>query len=178
MAISPQLKHYYKIKNSGLCVVCKTASPRLNSFRCDKCAIKTNKLTKRCKDERPEGVCRQCLVRPAVENLSSCQECRSRQAQKSAEQHKKLRLDIINLYGNQCVCCKNNNIKYLQLDHKNNDGNVERASLPPSTRGGKFFKYVLEQYKKSGEKREDLQILCANCHNAKRYGGCTTEDHL
>ena len=60
----------------------------------------------------------------------------------------------------------------LQLDHKNNDGNVERKSLPPDIRGGKFFQLVLRQ-----EKREDLQLLCANCHNAKRYGGCTEEDH-
>jgi hypothetical protein len=104
--------------------------------------------------------------------LTSCSRCREYTNKKANKQSREVRLKVITLYGGRCVCCGIDNLKYLQLDHKNNDGHIERKALPPSIRGGRFFKLVLSQ-----EKRDDLQVLCANCHNAKRYGGCTEEDH-
>lgn len=176
--MSPQLKMYWKRKESNLCVTCGKVPPVENKAKCYNCNILCNKVSKKQKAKRVSGICRQCLIRPIVDNLSSCHQCRERGRKKSAEQYKKIRIDVLNLYGGKCVCCDNDNLKYLQLDHKNNDGNIERANLPATLRGGRFFKYVLQQYKTSNKKRDDLQILCANCHNAKRYGGCTKEDHL
>jgi len=170
--MSPQLKIYHKRKENNICVGCGKCPPEEPGIRCKECKIKRNKISKKQKEKRPEGICRQCLVRPVVIGLVSCAKCRQYGAEKSLKRHRKIRETILTLYGNCCCCCGISNLKYLQLDHKNNDGNLERASLPPTLRGGRFYQHILKQ-----GKRDDLQLLCANCHNAKRYGGCTLEDH-
>ena len=63
------------------------------------------------------------------------------------------------------------------MDHVNGDGNRER-SRSPAVRGSRIFFAMLKDANVNGI-RDDLQVLCANCHQAKdRYGGCSVEDHL
>ena len=166
------LKLYHDRRLSGICVACGINPPIEGILRCSNCRTKRNITSQKQKKNRPAGYCRQCCKHPAIEGLSSCKYCHYKRKIQSKAHHAEIRLQVIKRYGGACACCGTTITKYLQLDHKNNDGNVERKSLPPDIRGGKFFQLVLRQ-----EKREDLQLLCANCHNAKRYGGCTEEDH-
>lgn len=170
--MSKQLDTYYRRIELGICVACGLQEPIPGKRRCEPCRVKRARTSQKQKDNRSPGTCRQCLTRPVMPTKQSCEKCAKRGANKSREHYRKVRETVLELYGSCCVCCGEHNIKYLQLDHINNDGNVERRSLPPSIRGGRFYKLVLSQ-----EKRNDLQLLCANCHNAKRYGGCTEEDH-
>lgn len=66
----------------------------------------------------------------------------------------------------KCVCCGESEIKFLSLDHKNNDGNIYRRS------GGKGGSQMYAKIKKQGYP-EHFQVLCYNCNCAKGfYGEC------
>lgn len=171
--VSKQLRLYHERIQRGVCVACGKATPVNGTRRCGKCREIRRLISQRQKRNRPTGACNQCCIRPALPNRASCSACTERARAKSLETYRKYRVDVLELYGGSCRCCGNRNMKYLQLDHVNNDGGKERKILPVACRGGRFFQYVL----KLGYKRKDLQVLCANCHNAKRYGGCTREDH-
>ena len=175
---SAQLRLYHRRKKQGICVTCGKLPPRKGIVRCDQCASERCEISKRQKARRPKGYCRSCLVRKAIRGRSTCKICRERERIRGKQQYRQVRQDVIELYGGKCACiadgiaCDDDNHKHLQLDHKNNDGGKERKSLPLTLRGGRFYQLVLKQ-----GKRDDLQLLCANCHSAKRYGGCCGEDH-
>lgn len=76
-----------------------------------------------------------------------------------------LREKVINHYGNKCVCCGENNPKFLSIDHINNDGNKHRRSI--KTFSG--FHFALWVVKNSFPKF--LQLLCYNCNMAKAHWG-------
>lgn len=173
MGTSPQLRKYQRRIEDGLCVACGKTQPVTGNRRCQPCREKRAKVSQSQKNRCPEGICRQCCIRPCLDELASCGMCRERGRKKMQETYRDIRREVLQIYGGRCVCCGNSNPKYLQLDHVNNDGGMERKQLPPHVRGGQFYKYVL----KLGYIRSDLQLLCANCHNARRYGGCTSEDH-
>ena len=99
---------------------------------------------------------------------------RSRQSNKEwTERHpgwwairrRQLRLEVLALYGGKCACCGESDARVLTFVHVNGGGGEERR-LPGTKSSG--FLYALKR-----EHREDIQILCANCHQAKTYyGGC------
>lgn len=117
------------------------------------------------------------MKRKAREGRSNCLRCATAGRLKANRQTAETRIKVLRLYGGECACCGQPNMKYLELDHSNNDGAKERKSLPASVRGTKFFSLLLKQFQKTGKRRKDLQVLCANCHKAKRYGGCVDTDH-
>lgn len=170
--MSKQLEVYYKRKKENLCVACGKNTPEEGILRCSTCREKRRLISANQKINRPEGNCRQCLTRKAEEGVTSCKHCRQQATEKSNRYAKECRIQVLTLYGGKCACCGLSNLKYLELDHKNNDGGKERSNLK-GHRGGRYFALVLKQ-----EKREDLQVLCANCHVAKKYGGCKSEDHV
>jgi hypothetical protein len=65
--------------------------------------------------------------------------------------------------------------KYLQLDHINNDGAAHRKILSKKTGRGGTSLYTWA-YRNGFP--DILQLLCANCHQAKTTsGGCQPGDH-
>lgn len=79
-----------------------------------------------------------------------------------------LRKEIINIYGGRCVCCGEDNICFLTIDHVHNNGAKERKEQ--GNRGGHAFYLWL---KKKGFPKEDYCIMCWNCNCAKGiYGEC------
>lgn len=78
------------------------------------------------------------------------------------------RLAIINHYsGNdpKCACCGERELKFLAIDHKNNDGAAHRRAVGPSSA---VYKWIVENGFPDG-----FQILCHNCNMAKGiYGEC------
>lgn len=77
------------------------------------------------------------------------------------------KLKLIERYGGRCVCCGEDNIYFLQLDHINNNGAEERRSIDRGSSGGhKFYEYLRKNNYPDG-----YQILCANCNQAKAYFG-------
>ena len=78
---------------------------------------------------------------------------------------KKLRLDVLQAYGNKCACCGENGYEFLAIDHINGGGAKQRKEL-----GGQnpFYLWLRRNNYPSG-----FRILCHNCNQALgAYGYC------
>lgn len=78
----------------------------------------------------------------------------------------KRREKLIKGYGGRCANCHETEPNFLELDHVNNDGAAHRREL-----GGK---QGVDRWAIKNGFPDRLQLLCANCHEAKtRTGDCT-----
>lgn len=65
-------------------------------------------------------------------------------------------------YGAVCVCCGENTLEFLSIDHVDNDGNKERHP-----NGGRVSgKHLYPKIVKSGFP-DSYQVLCMNCNFGK-----------
>lgn len=81
---------------------------------------------------------------------------------RNKERWRDLKLKALRAYGGKCVCCGEEGIEFLTIDHINNDGNELRkveAKVAFGTYGW------LERY---NYPEGVHQILCWNCNMAKR----------
>lgn len=77
------------------------------------------------------------------------------------------KVKIIKAYGGCCICCRETDIRFLTIDHKNNDGSRHRKEINRSS-GDNFYKWMVKN-----NYPEYLQVLCYNCNMAKYiYGQC------
>ena len=76
------------------------------------------------------------------------------------------RLIVLNFYSKgalECACCREKGIKFLSIDHINNDGAKHRREI-----GGNLCLWILKNSFPPG-----FQILCYNCNFSKGiYGKC------
>ena len=80
------------------------------------------------------------------------------------ERHRVKRLLVLEKYGGKCKCCGETELKFLEIDHVNNDGAAHR------NRGSWW---IVDYLKKRGYPKKGFQLLCSNCNMAKgRYGEC------
>ena len=80
------------------------------------------------------------------------------------EYRKRVRGELIIAYGGKCICCGEKEIKFLALDHINNDGNKQRKKIGS---GIQMYLYMKRNMP------NDIQVLCHNCNQAKKnYGRC------
>ena len=78
----------------------------------------------------------------------------------------KCRVETIKAYGGKCKCCGETEIKFLSIDHVNNNGKEDRKLHGGGT---KFYFYL----RRMGYPKKGYQILCYNCNFAKgHYGKC------
>src|SRR3990167_3000853 len=76
----------------------------------------------------------------------------------------KLRQECLQRYGNKCICCGENHLEFLALDHKNNDGKEHRKQIKGR---------LIYEWAKNNNYPAIQQILCHNCNLAKGfYGRC------
>lgn len=74
------------------------------------------------------------------------------------------RVEVITRYGGKCTCCGETEIKFLEIDHINNDGALHRKFIGSS----RIVAWLKKENYPSG-----FQILCSNCNMAKsRHGIC------
>lgn len=79
------------------------------------------------------------------------------------EYSKRLREEILNQYGNKCVCCGEDKKQFLAIDHINGGGNEHRRNIKTN-----IYKWLKINNFPSG-----FQILCHNCNMARGfYGYC------
>lgn len=74
----------------------------------------------------------------------------------------KVRLDVLNAYGNCCAICGNTRLAFLTLDHINNDGAKHRKALGSSK---VYYDIRKRNYPK------EYRLLCYNC-NCSLYYAC------
>lgn len=78
----------------------------------------------------------------------------------SAEYRASLRGEMIAAYGGCCNCCGERLRAFLQLDHVENDGHLDRKANKTSAK-------LFAKLKKAGWPRDRYQLLCANCNFGK-----------
>ena len=103
-----------------------------------------------------------------------CKECHIEIGKKyypaTNDRKKKRKYLVLSHYSGgqpKCACCEEKNIEFLQLDHKNNDGN-EHRKLMNGIRGSKIYYWcIINGFP------EIFRVLCANCNFSKgAFGYC------
>ena len=130
------------------------------------------------------GLCVYCGLIPPTEDRKGCSECLRKQSEINSryskrhpdrirEKRRECRWKVIEKYGGRCCCCGEDTKEFLTIDHKNNDGCVERMELY-GTQSGSGYRWFLKLIRDSV--RDDLQVLCYNCNNARHvFGVCPHE---
>ena len=81
------------------------------------------------------------------------------------DKYPKARTAALMYYGNgklACVCCGESRLKFLTIDHINNDGNIHRKK-----NGTSLIAYWLKIHKYP----EGFQTLCFNCNSGRALNG-------
>lgn len=142
----------------GLCQKCCRRAPAKGCQQCRPC-LDAQKLADAKKTAI--GACRKC-GKLTTNGLIHCETCLAR----NRARNRKLRDEVFAAYGGyRCCCCGETNPVFLQLDHINDDGAVHRKELRKN--GGSMYQWL----KRTGCKHP-MQVLCANCNMAKRFGVC------
>lgn len=92
-------------------------------------------------------------------------------AQKTRVWREELRTIVYKHYGDKCICCGEDNVLFLTIDHINNDGYLIRPrSSPGASRkvkiSGQWYKHII-----TIGFPDDLQLLCYNCNCGKQRNG-------
>lgn len=142
------------------CYLCKATKNKdgtpIKSWRCKECHTR-NEKRKYHKDPKK--------YREAKMNWKKKNPLRQKEIDRRAR--RKLKLDALNAYSNnnpKCVCCGEQELEFLCLDHTNNDGNKHRKI---TGRGNTFYFWL----RKNKYPKLNIQILCFNCNNSKKITG-------
>ncbi len=150
------------------CPKCKKEKP-LSSFYVKKNA--------RWKSEEYQPYCKDCVRdRTHIYYLKNREELKERERnrkKKLGEEllasrrlgRKKLRQEVLNQYGGECACCKENRFEFLAIDHIDGGGQSHLKSIGGAS--NLIYWLRLNKYPK------EFQVLCHNCNMAKgMYGFC------
>jgi len=126
---------------NNLCVICGANSANSKKY-CQKCSIKRSKWYKQSPTRKKDKIKR--MERQKI---------------------------VVHHYGNQCSCCGEEQILFLQLDHIDGDGNKHRKRI--NKYGSTFFKWIIDN-----NFPNNFKLLCANCNTGRyRNGGiCPHQD--
>jgi hypothetical protein len=79
---------------------------------------------------------------------------------------------VVDAYGGRCACCGETELRFLSIDHINNDGADHRREL--KSKGGFSFYLWLQR---QGFPKDNFQCLCMNCNFGKlRTGICPHQE--
>lgn len=149
-------RHRVKATQEGRCKDC--GQPRDGSTqRCGRCRDKgRTKMVATRQHRAAIDLCPRCGIRPPRLGKKSCQECAEASAQYARKSQIDLRQQMVAAYGGRCVCCREDDWRFLTIDHVEGDGGQDRKK-------GGFYRSL----KRRGWPQEGLQLLCANCNSAK-----------
>lgn len=78
---------------------------------------------------------------------------------------RKFKVQTFDHYGKVCLCCGENNLKLLTIDHINDNGK-EHGNGVNRYKGEDLYRYLIANNFPSG-----LQVLCFNCNIGRRNNG-------
>jgi hypothetical protein len=164
------------IPKEGLCRTCKEVNSINSDGQCPRCH--RNKWYAKYRDKHRAKLNRYHRVRRrklgsiylkylsdrrkkkiSSMNKKELSEFRNKESKHTKIFNKKLVEQVIEHYGNKCVCCGETELLFLTIDHKNNDGAKKRKTQGQSYT---FYRWI----QKNGYP-SDLQLLCRNCNWGK-----------
>ncbi len=119
---------------------------------------------KKQRDDRVKnGLCPRC-GKPTNNEKRNCDDCADKINCEVAKRYRKTRENVILSYGGKCICCGEDHIEFLAIDHVNGNGRQDRDEKGKSG----FYRWLAKNNYPEG-----YQILCHNCNWAKfAYGIC------
>ena len=75
-----------------------------------------------------------------------------------------MRISLQHILGDECRLCGIKDKRVLEFDHINNNGKVDKALHVGNQNMYNWYSARPE------EAKQQLQLLCANCHSIKHYG--------
>lgn len=162
-------KRRISLKLKGLCTKCGKRPAAPNRSKCKSCISQCSKTVKRHRIVlRATGICTKCKIRPVVPNKYTCAICLT----KNKNYKTRIKREVLDKYGGVCSCCGESNIGFLTIDHKNNDGNIQRQEFKQGT-GSKFYGWL-----KKNNYPDGYQVQCWNCNCGRAFnnGICPHEE--
>jgi hypothetical protein len=77
--------------------------------------------------------------------------------------NRRLKLRVYEAYGNRCVCCGEDNLGFLSIDHVNGGGRAHRQEVGG---GVQLWRLII----KAGFP-DDFRLLCYNCNLGRYHNG-------
>ena len=74
------------------------------------------------------------------------------------------KIKVLNRLGGKCMCCAESIPEFMNIDHINNNGNIER-------RNGMSGRDIYNKVLRMENPELEYQLLCANCNLGKRLRG-------
>ena len=93
-------------------------------------------------------------------------EVKTRLSQARIHYGAKLRQDMLDHYGNKCICCGETIKEFLCIDHINGGGNAHRRKINKGSGGVHFYAWLKEQNYPQG-----YRVLCFNCNTSLGWLG-------
>jgi hypothetical protein len=89
-----------------------------------------------------------------------------------------LKRDALEKYGTSCICCGESDIRFLTMDHKNNDGAEHRRQTDKKGNGKHGGGLNMYFWLRHNNYPDGFQTMCYNCNCARsRNGGiCPHKD--
>lgn len=144
--------HY---RSLGLCVKCGRDKPKDGRTRCAECREASKpREAKRRRRWRECNLCNRCGKAEITRGLS-CDACYD----KTGDAYLRLKLKVLDGYGGACVCCGDDFIWRLTVDHVDGDGKKHRAEVGV---GAPFYRWIIKNNFPS-----NLQVLCFSCNSCK-----------
>jgi hypothetical protein len=143
-------KHTTIIDGTKDCSVCQERK-LLSEFCTDKRNVRTGY----------RGECRACGTKQSSNARAKRDKAELNATHK--EWRKGIRAEVVAGYGGQCQCCAELNIKFLTLDHVNDDGAEHRRTMTSATN--------IYLWARRNGYPDTLRLLCYNCNLGRAANG-------
>jgi hypothetical protein len=154
-------------KSQGVCPKCGKPTTNTNTVYCIECRRPAAKACKILHDSRKlNRLCVSCGTKLNVDEKYRCQKCKEIHALDVKTQSHALRIKVIDNYGSKCSCCGEAQIQLIEIDHVDNNGAEHRKQI--GSHSDTLCRWIIrENYPTT------IQLLCANCNQAKKkFGIC------
>lgn len=116
------------------------------------------------------GYCKPCAaarMKRYVKKMTPKQKARMKHTNRlsSKKRNKEIRKEILDSYGNRCVCCGETTKEFLSIDHINGGGCKHKKELKKEGNG--YYRWIKEQ----GFPKDFLRLLCYNCNMSLGFNG-------
>lgn len=143
------------ILRSGFCGRCGKRPPEPGKKACLPCLLKTRTACKRWYLRKPKSY--------HLRRFRKYYPLRDKKARNAyvRRKRKELRLAVFRKYGGRCVCCGEDDIRFLTIDHVNGGGRADNQNSMGFLR--KLVRFKVQK---------NRRLLCYNCNcSRKDYNG-------
>lgn len=150
-------------KAAGVCCRCHKRQAMAGKVYCLICCARNRQRNKVKRDKAISlNLCIQCTKSPPVSGKKYCSGCHEKRRAWGKLEKKLMRQAVLEAYGNACACCGETEPLFLEVDHVNNDGYLDKIKQSHELCRKIIKLGFTPQY----------QILCSNCNKGKyRNGG-------